>query len=228
MLTFLSDAGLIPEHLIKQAVHAIGEPQKLLDVRSMTAQIDAKTGATLAIHLYDLAYRPASQYFTHATNSALLRHVTPERRYSVRPTNPWVRRTPVRLVDACVGLLAGAIAVQAGDSKELFLQYSEDHARRVLPPFLVTVSKGISQKLSGSDLVRTLQQARAVKAYLSGAGRNDPQVQREARLRDLYETLITRMDLDLPPDVMQPIIDHLVSKVLSNWEAEAHVQGLTL
>lgn len=80
MLSFLSNTGLIPDAVIRQAVHELGEPQKLPDARSMTTQIDAKTGATLAIHLYDQAYRPASQYFTHATSSALLRHVTHERR----------------------------------------------------------------------------------------------------------------------------------------------------
>lgn len=73
MLTFLSTAGLITDAVIKEAVRALGEPQKPSAVRSMTEQIDAKTGATLAVHLYDLAYRPASQYFTHATSSALLR-----------------------------------------------------------------------------------------------------------------------------------------------------------
>lgn len=85
MLSFLSSTGLIPDTVIRQAVRELGKPEMLPDVRSMTAQINAKTGATLAIHLNDQAYRPASQYFTHATSSALLRHVTTERRRTTRP-----------------------------------------------------------------------------------------------------------------------------------------------
>lgn len=58
----------------------------------MTEQIDSRTGATLAIHLYGTAYGPASQYFTHVSGSALLRRVTADYRYSTKPVNSWARR----------------------------------------------------------------------------------------------------------------------------------------
>ena len=89
----------------------------------MAEQIDSQTGSTLAIHLYDLAYRPASHYYTHASGSALLRHVTVDYRYSTKPAHSWARRAPVRLADACVGLLAGALAKQSTEPVELFVRY---------------------------------------------------------------------------------------------------------
>lgn len=219
MLTFLSSTGIIPQELIKQAVHALGEPEKLPDVRSMAVKIDSKTGATLAIHLYDQAYRPASQYFTHATSSALLRHVTSEQRRTIRPANSWVRRAPVRLADACVGLLAGAIANQFGASTELFVRYSEGHAHRVLPPLLITIGKGTVRKLSVTDVMLMRRQAREVKDYLSRIRPDEVPVEREARLRDLYATMIARLNLDVPPEAIQPIVDHFVTKVLTEWDA---------
>lgn len=220
MLTFLSSTGLIPDALIRKSVRALGEPEKLPDVRSMAALIDAKTSATLAIHLYDQAYRPASQYFTHATSLSLLRHVTHERRRSTRPAHSWVRRAPVRLADACVGLLAGAITDRAAAPTELFLRYAESHARRVLPPLLSTIGKGMARKLTVADLVRTLKQARDVRAYLSRTGPDEAPMEREAPLHDLYDTMIARLDLDVPPEAIQPIIDHFVAMVLAGWDAE--------
>ncbi|MEH1056893.1 hypothetical protein V6U89_17020 [Micromonospora sp. CPCC 206171] len=220
MLTFLSSTGLIPDTLIRQAVRALGEPEKLPDVRSMAAQIDAKTSATLAIHLYDQAYRPASQYFTHATSSSLLRHVTHERLRITRPANSWVRRAPVRLTDACVGLLAGAVANQVTAPTDLFLRYAEGHAGRVLPPLLATIGKGMARKLNVADVARTLRQSRDVRAYLSRTRPDEASVEREARLRDLYDTLIARLDLDLPPEAIEPVIDHFVAMVLAEWDSE--------
>lgn len=220
MLTFLSITGILPQELIKQAIYALGEPEKLPDVRSMTSKIDAKTGATLAIHLYDLAYRPASQYFTHATSSALLRHVTTERRRTIRPSNPWVRRAPVRLADACVGLLAGAIANQVGASTELFAHYGEDHARRVLPPLLVTIGKAMVTTLSFADVLGLWRQALEVKKHLSRSRPDEAPAEREACLRALYDMVITRLDLDVPSEAIQPIIDYIVVKVLVQWDAE--------
>jgi len=220
MLTFLSSIGLIPDAVIRQAVRALGEPGKPPDIRSMAGQIDAKTGGTLAIHLYDLAYRPASQYFTHATSSSLLRHVTRGRRRTVRPANPWTRRAPVRLADACVGLLAGAIAHQVGAPTELFARYAEGHAGRVLPPLLVTSGKGMMRTVSVAGLVRTLKEVRDMKVYLSRTRPDEAPVEREARLRGMYDTLLARLDLHVPPEAVQPVVDHFIAMALAEWDAE--------
>ncbi len=221
MLTFLSSTGLIPQELIRSAVTALGEPQKLPDVRSMTEQIDSKTSATLAIHLYDVAYRPASQYFTHATNSALRRHVTADYGYTIRPANSWVRRAPVRLVDASVGVLASAIANNVAAPADLFLRYGEDHAKRVLPPLLATIGKGMGHKLGWAGVVAALREAGVTRAYLSGVGASGTPEEREARLRSMYDSLITRLDVaDVPPDAIRPVVDYFVAKVLSELDAE--------
>ncbi|MEU3455300.1 hypothetical protein ABZ671_17140 [Micromonospora sp. NPDC006766] len=221
LLTFVSSAGIIPESVIREAVRALGEPRKLPDVRSMTEQIDSRTGTTLAIHLYDMAYRPASQYFTHASSSALLRHLTADYRYSTKPANSWARRAPVRLTDACVGLLAGALANQIAEPAELFVRYTEGHAKRVLPPLLVTISKGMARRLRLADLVTTLKQAEEMHADLSRVGPDDAPDDRETRLRAMYEAAIARLDIkDVPDEAIRPVIDHLVTKVLAEWDAE--------
>ncbi|MFF0123830.1 hypothetical protein ACFYP7_31630 [Micromonospora arida] len=221
LLTFMSSAGILPDSVIREAVRALGEPRKLPDVRSMTEQIDSRTGATLAVHLYDTAYRPASQYFTHASGAALLRHVTAEYRYSTKPANSWARRAPVRLTDACVGLLAGALANQVAEPAELFVRYSEGHAKRVLPPLLVTISKGMARRIRFADLVAALKQVEETRAYLSRRGPDDDPDDREKHLRAMYKALIARLDIgDVPEEAIRPVVDHFVAKVLAEWDDE--------
>ncbi|MET8144345.1 hypothetical protein ABZU32_28900 [Sphaerisporangium sp. NPDC005288] len=48
------------------------------------SETGAETGATLAINLYDLAYRPASHYFAHANSSALLQAIQPVIEYFIK------------------------------------------------------------------------------------------------------------------------------------------------
>jgi hypothetical protein len=136
------------------------------------------------------------------------------------PSGPRRGRTPVRLADACVGLLAGAIANDVAAPAELFQQYAEAHARRVLPPLLATIGKGLVRKLGVTDLIHTLKQARGLRIYLAGTRPDEAAAERERRLCDMYDTALTRLDLDVPPDAMQPIVDHLVAKVLAAWDAE--------
>jgi hypothetical protein len=158
--------------------------------------------------------------FTHATSSSLLRHVTDERHRTSRPTNPWAHRAPVRLTDACVGLLAGAVADRVGAPTELFVRYAEAHAGRVLPPLLITVGKRMAPRLLVGGLVRTLKDARDVRANLSRGARDEAPAEREARLREMYNALIARLDLDMPTEAIQPVVDHLVAMVLAEWDAE--------
>ncbi|WP_018790396.1 hypothetical protein [Salinispora arenicola] len=187
----------------------------------MTEQIDSRTGATLAIHLYGTAYGPASQYFTHVSGSALLRRVTADYRYSTKPVNSWARRAPVRLTDACVGLLAGALANQTAEPAELFVRHGEGHAQRVLPPLLVTIGKGMVRRLCLADLMIILKQVREMCAYLSRVGPDDAPDERETSVRAMYEDLIARLySGDIPDDAIRPVIDYFVTKVLAEWDAE--------
>ncbi|MEV4708183.1 hypothetical protein [Actinoplanes sp. NPDC049316] len=221
MLTFLSGTGLISQQLIRQSVSALGEPQKLPPVAAMAEQIDAEIDAKAIIYLYDVAYRPASQYFTHATNSALRRHVTADYGYKSRPANSWVRRAPVRLVDACVGVLAGAIANDLEAPADLFVQYGEDHAKRVLPPLLATIGKGMGRKLRWGGIMAVIKEAAETRAYLAGAAASAAPEEREARLRSMYDSLIDRLDIgDVPPEAINPVVNHFINYTMGEWDSE--------
>lgn len=135
--------------------------------------------------------------------------------------NSWARRAPVRLTDACVGLLAGALANQTAEPAELFVRYGEGHAQRVLPPLLVTIGKGMVRRLCLADLMIILKQVKEMCAYLSRVGPDDAPDEWETSVRAIYEDLIARLySGDIPDDAIRPVIGNFVMKVLAEWDAE--------
>ena len=132
-----------------------------------------------------------------------------------------MRRAPARLVDACVGVLAGAIANKIEAPADLFVQYGDNHAKRVLPPLLVTIGKGMGRRLGLDGIVAVLKEAAATRAYLAGAGATDTPEEREARLRSMFDSLITRLDIgDVPPEALKPVVGEFIVKTLREWDSE--------
>ena len=102
--------GMVPRELLKDAVSKLGTPGRSIGVRDMAKHIDGKLGADGVSKLYDLIYAPTSNYFSHANAGSLIRHVRPDDKLSSKPNAPWLRRSPVRLADASVGILAVHLA----------------------------------------------------------------------------------------------------------------------
>lgn len=137
------------------------------------------------------------------------------------------------MADACVGVLAGAIAQRMALPTDLFLRYAEAHAGRVLPPLVVTMGKGLARKRRVADLLHllteTLKEAQAMYAYLDGVGTQQTRAEREAHLRGMYDKLIARLGLDdMPPEAIRPVIDHVVMKALDEWDAKHASHGQQL
>jgi hypothetical protein len=85
---------------------------------------------------------------------------------------------------------------------------------------LITIGKGLARILLVADLLRTLKEARDMKVYLSRTRPDEASVEREACLRRMYDTLLARLDLDVPPEAIQPVVDPFVAMALAEWDAE--------
>jgi hypothetical protein len=60
-----------------------------------------------------------------------------------------------------------------------------------------------------------------MQVYMSRVLPDEAPEAREARVRDLFGTLVTKLDLDdVPPEAIQPIVDHFVAMVITEWDAE--------
>jgi hypothetical protein len=220
MLDYLTADGFIPRDVMDQALRAFGTPKQGPTVKAMAELVDAQTGGTVAADLYRRLYAPTSTFFVHANTASLLRHVDTHSALSARPSFPWARRSAVRLADACVGILAAAIANDGGTPTAGFVSYAEAHVKRVIMPVAITAGKGVVRLGGLAQFRGMLHDARDLRDYLfSAQAANDPPHMREVRVRVLINKFAaTVVDADTPAGVVQPIADYLVQKILSETE----------
>ncbi|MEU4483200.1 DUF5677 domain-containing protein [Micromonospora sp. NPDC023966] len=215
LLAFLDRAEVVPHEVIKEALSALGSPATgVPTIPQMAERIDTETSGSAVSELYERLYVPASTYFVHPNPASLLRHVNPDQTLTERPSDPWTRRSPVRLADACVGLVAGAIAHTDGVPNELFVAYAEAHHARTMTPMVVMTAKGLTRSRRMSQLLDAVRDALDLRRYLAGPANNDPREVREARVRAMYAKVV---DPDLPPDALKPVYDYLVNRLIDDW-----------
>ncbi|WP_194903668.1 hypothetical protein [Catenulispora rubra] len=219
-LGFLVDDGLIPQQLLEQAVATLGTPGRATNVKDMAAAIDKATGGRDAARLYSRIYIPTSTFFVHANAASLLRHVGPEDSLTAQPSKNWARRSPVRLADACVGLLAAAIAADRGSPPQEFATYARDHIARVLTPMVVMAGKQAAGRSGLARQAAILLEIRRMQRYLQAPQvLNDSAQQREAKVRALFGRIVPAMvGPDVPTAAIQLVVDHFVEVILRETE----------
>ncbi|MET7866887.1 DUF5677 domain-containing protein [Micromonospora taraxaci] len=198
LLAFLHNDGIVPHEVINEVLDELGSTSPgPLTVRDMAKLVDTETGGTLAADLYDRLYAPTSTYFVHANPASLLRHVKPDRTLAGRPNDPWARRSPARLADACVGLVAAAIAGRCAKSDSLFINYAESHAARTMAPMVVMTFKAIARSLKPTGILRAGAAVVSLRRYLQGPAKDDPVEVREARIRMAFDKALGGFGLPL-------------------------------
>ena len=207
--------GMVPEDILKDAIATLGVANKSItdNVKDMAAFIDRKLGESGASKLYSLVYAPISNYFSHANAGSLIRHVSSDDTLRMHPLNAWVRRSPVRVADSCVGILAVHLARYEGQSAERFSKYAEAHLRRILPPLTSLVGKRMG-KAGLLHLARTLIRARKLRPLLAQPQLTDEE--REALARELFRELPPQLG-DLPEPIVARIVDHFVQVIVRDY-----------
>jgi hypothetical protein len=148
ILRYLVDDGLIPQDLVERVLAAVWPKGQSPTVWKMATVVESGPGGFQARSLYRRFYAPTSELFSHANAASLLRHVRPNGQIHDRPSFPWTRRSAIHASDACLGILAGAIAKRAGVPAGSFGIYAEAHNIRTLTPLGVIVGVGLRRKLT--------------------------------------------------------------------------------
>lgn len=204
---------IVPHDLLKEAVNTLGTPRQAPTVRDMVEHIDKTLGGDRMSKLYGLVYGPVSNYFTHAAGS-LIRHVRPDNKLSNKPRDPWVRRSPVRLADASVGILAEHVARSESAPADIFARYAQNHLDRILPPLASLAAKRMRTTTGVLPLARTLFHVRQMQSAISQPDLSDKQ--RQVLARQLYQDMAPLL-IGAPDEVLAPIIDHLVKKIVREY-----------
>ena len=222
LLEYLSDVGMIPASVLDECIHGleVGAPARGPTVEAMARRVDQATGGSTAISLYKAYYRPASTFAVHAGAGSLLRHVRWDDRITHRPQRTWARRSPVRIADACFGLLTAAVAQQAGIPYQDAIRYADRHGGRALTPVMIMGTSGLKRGIGLRKLITALGQLRGFGDYIqSGADAQDPAV-RTAKIRAGMKSLLLLAELDIPPGALDPYLDYVAAKIASETVSE--------
>jgi hypothetical protein len=217
LLEYLSDAGMIPASVLAECIRGLeaGTPAKGPPVGAMARRVDQATGGSTAISLYKAYYRPASTFAVHAGAGSLLRHVRWDDRITRRPQRTWARRSPIRIADACLGLLTAAVAQQAGTSNQEAARYADRHGGRALTPVMIMGTSGLRQNIGLRNLRTVLEQLRSFGNYIqSGADAQNPDV-RTAKIRESMKSVLLLAELDIPAGALNPYLDYVAAKIAS-------------
>jgi hypothetical protein len=222
VMGYLIDDGLMPKDVFEQCLQAIGEPRRGPSVWDMVQLVEKTPDGAGAVSLYRRFYVPTSTFFVHANAASLLRHVKSDNTITERPMFPWTARSAVRVGDACVGILATAVAKSAAVQVSEFGDYAEAHIKRAFTPLAVMAGKGLGRTLKPAQILGMVREIRTMRRYYSsGQAVRDPADVREARVRAVFakytEIVFDPGDLDpsVPAAAFQPFIDYLVGRVLN-------------
>jgi len=212
-LRFLEGRELVPAEVIEQCIAGLGAPRWPPKVGNMAELVDRVTGGSGAVSLYRMFYIPTSTFFVHAGAGSLMRHVGSRGKVSLRPTRAWTRRSPVRVADACTGILASGIAQRTGRSSTIFSRYAERHLKRALAPMTVMAVVRYAGSATPSQVIRSLKAASRLGTYVwSGQAAGDSVDVRTARIREEFVSALQVAELtNVPPAAIDPLLNYLAA-----------------
>lgn len=222
LLKFMTDAGIIPGSVLDECIRRLdyGQPARGLPVEGMAAFVDKSLGVHEVVGLYDRFYRPSSTLALHGGGLALLRHVREDDRLSRKPARTWARRSPARIVDACLGVLTANMARRVGNPSHVADEFAKRHYSRALPPIITISSTGIGKVLMRRQILNAALTLRYLFRYTrSDQDAADPAV-RIARIRSGMEAILLAGVADLPEGALDPFLDYVSEKIAAGAAPE--------
>ncbi|MEU4498911.1 hypothetical protein AB0F96_37085 [Streptomyces sp. NPDC023998] len=215
MLGYLVDDGLVTQEIVDQSAAAMGPAAHAPGVWAMADRVDAATSGNGAVSLYRRFYVPTSALFVHVNAPSLLRHVGRDGKLTKRPSFPWTLRSVVRVSDACVGILAAAVAAHESKPADALEEYANAHLSLALTPVGVVVARGLFRSVRLSQLPTLVGTLRELRQYAQSpqAAADSPQA-REARLADGFDQLVQPLRPGLPDDVVRVLREWFVDRLV--------------
>jgi hypothetical protein len=180
----------------------------------MAKTVDAANGNTSAQDVYRRLYVPLSNFTVHASGGTLMRHVRRNDRLATVPSRAWNRRSAARVADAAAGILAAAIADNAGLPYDELAAYAARHEQRALMPVAFIGITGLSGTVKPGQLLRAISLVRQLYDYLwHGAAASDTLEARTAHVAREFKAMLDARNLDLPPGTLDPFINYVADKL---------------
>jgi hypothetical protein len=224
ILSPLGDPSIITPDFIKAVADdvtgSVGEGRKLPKIRQMAEHVVKESGEQAALTLYDTVYGPVSTLFAHSYAFALLRHVGRDNTLLSRPLYAWTPRAALNATDACVGLLAWALAGHVGSPRDEFREYADAHWLRVLDPMTAVGARDLSRQVQWRKLPEAWRIAREGNAYYtSDEARTDSPELAAERIREIFRAAYSAVLPNAPAAELNVVIGALVSVLVTSLTA---------
>jgi hypothetical protein len=215
---YLAEGDIWKSKLIDLLVEEIGGSGSLPTIYDMADTVRKEIEADLTTDLYKRIYAPLSSFFSHANGLVLMRHIKSNGSPRYRPSYPWHRRGPVRVADACLGVMALAVSVRLEEPSGvagLFANYADAHMSRSLAPLPVMAGRGIRRSFKWRRVPIAIERFRdGVRYYHSAKGKSDPWETREERVRSDITKIMSVLEPDEPTNVFPKMVDILVTMLV--------------
>jgi hypothetical protein len=180
----------------------------------MAEAVSSETGERTALDLYHRLYDPLSMLFVHSGAMALGRHVDPRNRVHDGPLKPWTNLAALRTADACLGILASAVAKCSGSPSDHFVSYAERHRERALIPLVVVFLRSARRSVDWAGLLRAYPGVREFgRYYRSGQAAAALPSVREAQLREVTERFLVALNPHIEPRIRDLLVDALIKEL---------------
>jgi hypothetical protein len=213
MMSYLVGILVSPDLLARlTAVIRGDEPAKALPKLNQMAEAIARaTDDRLTLDLYERFFSASSTLVAHGGGIALLRHVGRKGQPSTHPSRAWMRRSAVHVADACVAVLADALAQRLGADREQYAAYADAHLRRAMPPITSTGGEGVLRAFRWRALPTAMQAVKQLRSYLdSPEFAADDDERRASKIRPYAVELFAVVAADMSDAETSVFVDGLV------------------
>ena len=214
LFALVGDPSTFPGTVLKDVIGQMGSPQRPPNMRDIVVERRyqgdraADSGGSLPATV-----RAAVDALRPLGSLSLARHLDGRNRVRSRrhPMNPWTSLAALRTADACVGLLAAAVAGQSGSTSAEFVAYASDHRERTLAPLAVIFARAAPTSVDWPRVPETVRQFLDFARYCrSGEAAADLPSVREVRIRDVGKRLIRTLN----PSVEDQTLDVWIAGLL--------------
>jgi hypothetical protein len=222
LLGFLVKGDLIEQEVFDAAASELGPARRFPSMAEVVNAIESATQNSAARDLYDRLYNQPSALAVHTSAMALLRHVGGRNQVRPKPYLAWTRRSATHTADTCVGLVAAAVAEQAGADSTRFSEYADDHWRRVVVPVAALWLRALPGNLRPREFPAAVRAVRDLRRYVqSGEAAADSADGRSTRIGDGLRSAFAVVGIEPSDTVIKPFIDRVVDATTEDAAQEA-------
>jgi hypothetical protein len=192
LLSPIAASELVPQALVDEVAGMLGaasrQPPNLSQMARGIGDADLQK---VASDLYARLYAPLSICYAHPTGFALNRHVGRDDRLRSRPDPVWTARSMRHTVDACMAVLAIALAKSAGADADRLVSYADEHMTRAVSPIAAMGGRAALDGVNWSAVPRALRVLDRLRRYYeSGQAARDPFETRKSLTREAFDEML--------------------------------------